>query len=177
MQEDETSSIDRVGERAYSYTTVHTPPPSTASYYASPTQLQNFDNTKSSLPKDLKSIEGQTDLEWAEIERGVKALRDRVQVLCQETIGRELAQRKEALPINITGEKNDDSETKSASVEKAKSSSIYSESIKSKEANIVEKGHGKYSKTDILDFSEVNGTYFVSCEFRAIEIDELQEQE
>ena len=80
------------------------------------------------------------------------------------------------MPIDITGEKNDDTETKSASVEKVKTSSIYSESIKSKKANIVEKGHGKYSKTTILDFSEVNGTYFLPNEFRAIEIDELQEK-
>ena len=29
----------------------------------------------------------------------------------------------------------------------------------------------------MLDFSEVNGTYFLPYEFRAIEIDELQEQE
>ena len=68
---------------------------------------------------------------------------DRVQVLHQERIDRELAQRKESLPIDITGENNDDSETRSSSVEKAESSSIYSESIKSKEANIVEKGHEK----------------------------------
>ena len=129
------------------------------------------------MPKDSKSIGRQTNLERAEIERGVKALRDRVQVLRQERIDRELAQRKEALAIDITGEKNDDSETKSASVEKAESSRIYSESIKSKEANIVEKGHGKYSKTAILDFSEVNGTYFLPYEFRAIEIDKLQGQE
>ena len=100
-----------------------------------------------------------------------------MQVLRQEKIDRELAQRKESLPIDITGENNDDSETKSCSVKKAESSSIYSESIKSKEANIVEKGHGKYSKTTILDFSEVNGTYFLPYEFRAIEINELQEQE
>ena len=152
LQEDETSSIDSIGERAYGYTAVHTPPPSTAAYYTPPTQLQNFGNTNTSLPKDPKSIGGQTNLERAEIERGVKALRDRVQVLRQERIDRELAQRKEALPIDITGEKNDDSETKSASVEKAESSSIYSESIKSKEANIVENGHEKYSKTTILDF-------------------------
>ena len=79
------------------------------------------------------------------------------------------------MPIDITGEKNDDSETKSASVEKAESSSKDSESIKYKEANIIEKWHGKYSKTAILDFSEVNGTYFLPYEFRAIEIDELQE--
>ena len=137
LQEDETSSIDRVGERAYDYTEVHTPPPSTAAYYTPPTQLQNFGNTNTSLPKDPKSIGGQTNLERAEIERGVKALRDRVQVLRQERIDRELSQRKEALPIDITGEKNDGSETKSASVEKAESSYIYSESIKSKEANIV----------------------------------------
>ena len=81
------------------------------------------------------------------------------------------------MPIDITGENNDDSETKSSSVEKAESSCIYSESIKSKEANIVEKGHGKYSKTSILDFFEVNGTYFLPYEFRAIGIDEIQEQE
>ena len=39
FQEDETSSIDSIGERAYGYTTVHTPPPSTAAYYTPPTQL------------------------------------------------------------------------------------------------------------------------------------------
>ena len=56
------------------------------------------------------------------------------------------------LPIDITSEKNDDSEIKSASVEKTESSSKDSESIKSKKANIIEKGHEKYSKTTILDF-------------------------
>ena len=81
------------------------------------------------------------------------------------------------MPIDITGEKNDDSETKSASVKKAESSSIYSESIKSNEASIIEKGHGKHRKKTVLDFSEVNGTYFLPYEFRAIEIDELQEEE
>ena len=80
--------------------------------------MQNFGNTNSSLLKNPKNIRGQAGLEWAEIEREVKALRDRVQVLWQERIDRELTQRKEALPIDITGEKNDDSETKSASVEK-----------------------------------------------------------
>ena len=109
MQEDETSSIDRIGERAYGYTAVHTPPPSTAAYYTPPTQLQNFGNTNNSLPKVPKSIVGQINLERAEIEWGVKALRDRVQVLRQERIDRKLAQIKEALPIDITGEKNDDS--------------------------------------------------------------------
>ena len=113
------------------------------------------------MPKYPKSIGGQTTLERAEIERGVKALRDRVQVLHQERIDRELAQRKEALPIDITGEKNDDSKTKSASVEKAESSYIYPKSINSKEANIIEKGHGKHSKATIFDFSKVNGTYFL----------------
>ena len=58
LQEDETSSIDRIGERAYRYTEVHTPPPSTAAYYTPPTQLQNFGNTNSSLLKDPKSIGG-----------------------------------------------------------------------------------------------------------------------
>ena len=120
---------------------------------------------------------GGTNLERAEIERGVKALRNRVQVLRQEKIDRELAQRKEALPIDITGENNDDFETKSASVEKAESSSIYYESIKSKEASIIEKGHGKHSKTTMIDFSEVNGTYFLPYEFCVVEIDKLQGQE
>ena len=152
LQEDETSSIDRIGERAYRYTEVHTPPPSTAAYYTPPTQLQNFGNNNSSLPKDPKSIERQTNLEWAEIERGVKALRDRVQVLRQERIDRELDQRKEALPIDITGENKDDSETKSASVEKAESSYIYSESIKSKEAKIVEKGMESIARQPYLIF-------------------------
>ena len=104
-------------------------------------------------------------------------MRDRVQVLRQEKIDRELAQRKESLPIDITGENNDDSETKSSSVEKAESSSIYSESIKSKEASIIEKGHGKHSKTTMLDFSEVNGTYFLPYEFHVVEIDKLKRQE
>ena len=49
-------------------------------------------------------------------------------------------------------EKKDDSELESASVEKAESSNIYSKSIKSKEASIIEKGHGKQSKTTMLDF-------------------------
>ena len=58
LQEDETLSIDSSGERAYGYTSVHTPPPSTIAYYTPPTQLQNFGNTNTSLPKDLKSIGG-----------------------------------------------------------------------------------------------------------------------
>ena len=88
-----------------------------------------------------------------------------------------MAQIKEALPIGSINEKKDNSELESASVEKAESSSIYSESIKSKEASIIGKGHGKHSKTTMFDFSKVNGTYFLPYEFRAIEIDELQEQE
>ena len=58
LQEDETLSIDSIGEGAYGYTIVHTPPPSTAAYYPPPTQLQNFGNTNTSLPKDPKSIGG-----------------------------------------------------------------------------------------------------------------------
>ena len=88
-----------------------------------------------------------------------------------------MAQTKEALPIGGINEKKDDSEHESASVEKAESSSIYSESIKSKEASIIENGHGKHSKTTMLDFSEVNGTYFLPYEFRAVEIDKPQGQE
>ena len=84
-----------------------------------------------------------------------------------------MAQIKEALPIGSINEKKDDSEHQSASVEKAESSSIYSESIKSNEASIIEKGHGKHMKTTVLDFSEVNGTYFLPYEFRAVEVDKL----
>ena len=58
LQEDETTCIDRIGERAYGYTAVHTPPPSTASYNTPPTQWQNFSNTNTSLPKDPKRIGG-----------------------------------------------------------------------------------------------------------------------
>ena len=75
------------------------------------------------------------------------------------------------MPIGSINEKKDDLEHKSASVEKAESSSIYSETIKSKEASIIEKGHGKHMKTVVLDFSEVNGTYFLPYEFHAVEID------
>ena len=49
--------------------------------------------------------------------------------------------------------------------------------MKSKEASIIEKGHGKHSKTTVLDFSEVNGTYFLPYELRAVEIDKPQGQE
>ena len=88
-----------------------------------------------------------------------------------------MAQIKEALPIGRINEKKDDSEHEGASVEKAESSSLYSESIKPKAANIIEKGHRKHSKTTVLDFSGVNGTYFLPYEFRAVEIDKLQGQE
>ena len=57
----------------------------------------------------------------------------------QKKIEKELAQIKEALPIGSINEKKDDSEYGGASVEKTESSSIYSESIKSKEASIIEK--------------------------------------
>ena len=47
--------------------------PSTTSYYTPPTQLQNFGNTRVSLPKKSKSIGGQSYPEWAEIEKKLKA--------------------------------------------------------------------------------------------------------
>ena len=84
---------------------------------------------------------------------------------------------KEALPIGSINEKKDDSEHESAPVKRAGSIRLYSESIKCKEASIIEKGHGKHRKTTVLDFSEVNGTYFLPYEFRAVEIDKLQGQE
>ena len=88
-----------------------------------------------------------------------------------------MTQIKEALPIGSINEKKDDSEHENASVEKAESSSLYSESIKPKAARIIEKGHGQHSKTTVLDFCEVKGTYFLPYEFRAVEIDKPQAQE
>ena len=86
--------------------------------------------------------------------------------------------RQEREALQIKKNKVIDSDNKENSViGKAKSSSIYSESIKSKEASIIEKGHGKHSKTTMFDFSEINGTYFLPYEFRAIEIDTSQGQE
>ena len=86
--------------------------------------------------------------------------------------------RQEREALQIKKDKVIDSGNRENSViGKDKSSSIYSESIKSKEASIIEKGHGKPRKTTMLDFSEINWTYFLPYEFRAIEIDELQEQE
>ena len=85
--------------------------------------------------------------------------------------------RREREALQIQKDKVIDSSNKENSViRKAESSSIYSESIKSKEASIIEKGHGKHRKTTILDFFEVNETYFLPYDFRAIEIDEIQEQ-
>ena len=127
-----------------------------------------------SLLKDSKSIGGQSYPEWAEIEKKLKA---NFAARRQKQIEKELAQIKEALPIGSINEEKDDSEHESASIEKAESSSIYFESIKSNEASIIEKGHGKHSKTTMFDFSKVNGTYFLPYEFHAIEIDKLQGQE
>ena len=86
-----------------------------------------------------------------------------------------MAQRKEALPVDIIDEKNDDSKSESSSAGKAESTNVNSESIKSKEASTIEKGHGKH-KTAMFDFFEVEETYFLPYEFRAKEIDEHQEQ-
>ena len=150
------------------------PSPSTTSYYAPPTQLQNFGTTRVSLPKESRSIGGQSYPERAEIEKKLKA---NFAARRQKQTQKELAQIKEALPIGRINEKKNDSELESASAEKAESSSIYFESIKSKEASIIEKGHGKHSKTTMPDFSEVNGTYFLPYEFRAVEIDKPNGQE
>ena len=97
--------------------------------------------------------------------------------MSSETNRKRIGSDKIALPIGSINEKKDDSKHESASVEKSESSSIYSESIKSNEASIIEKGHGKHRKTTVLDFSEVNGTYFLPHEFHAIEIDKPQGQE
>ena len=79
------------------------------------------------------------------------------------------------MPVDIIDEKNDDSKSESSSARKVESTSVCSESIRSKEASTIEKGHAKH-KTTVLDFSEVEGTYFLPYEFRAKEIDEHQEQ-
>ena len=73
LQGDESLLIDRIGEQKYGFTTMHMPSPSTTSYYTPPTQLQNFGNTRVSLPKESKSIGGQSYPEWAEIEKNLKA--------------------------------------------------------------------------------------------------------
>ena len=131
-----------------------------------PKQLQSFGT---SLPKESQSIRGQSHDEWMEIE--MKKFKAR-----QTEMWAKIRQEREALQIQK--DKGIDSGNKENSViGKAESSSIYSESIKSKVTRIIEKGHGKHSKTTMLDFSEVNGTYFLPYEFRAIEIDELQGQE
>jgi hypothetical protein len=72
LQEDESLPIDRIGEQKYGSTTMHMPSPSTTSYYTPPTQLQSFGNTRVSLPKESKSIGGQSYPEWAEIEKKIK---------------------------------------------------------------------------------------------------------
>ena len=65
--------IDKIGEKKYGLTTMHMPSPNTTSYYTAPTQLQSFGNTHVPLPKESKSIGGQSYLEWAEIEKKLKA--------------------------------------------------------------------------------------------------------
>ena len=102
-----------------------------------PTQLQGFSNTFVSLPKKSKGTGGQSYPEWDEVEKKLKA---NFAARRQKQIEKELAQIKEALPIGSINEKKDDSEHESASIEKAESSSIYFESIKSNEASIIEKG-------------------------------------
>ena len=93
-----------------------------AACYTPPVQLQNFGNTRVSLPKESRSIGGQSYPEWAEIEKKLKA---NFAACHQKQIEKELAQIKEALKIGSINEKKDDSELESASVEKAESSSIY----------------------------------------------------
>ena len=121
LQEDKSLPIDKIGEKKYGLTTLHMPSPSTTSYYTPPTQLQNFGNTRVSLPKESKSIKGQSYPEWAKIEKKLKA---NFAARRQKQIEKELAQIKEALPIGTINEKKDDSEHESASVEKVESSSI-----------------------------------------------------
>ena len=141
----------------------HIAPP----YYIPPIQLQSFGNTQVPMPKESESIGGQSYPEWAEIEKKLKAngiggqscpgwaelekkLKAKSSARRLEQIEKELAQRKEALPID---EKSDDSKIESSSAGKAESTSVCSESIKSKEESTIEKGHGEHITT-VLDFSE-----------------------
>ena len=73
LQEDESLPIDKIGEQKYVLTIMHVPSPSTTSYYTPPTQLQNFGNTRVSLPKESKSIGGKSYPEWDVIENKLKA--------------------------------------------------------------------------------------------------------
>ena len=137
--------------------------PSVVTSSVPPKQSQSFGT---SLPKESQSIGGQSHDEWMEIE--MKKFKAR-----QAEMWAKIRREREALQIQK--DKVVDSGNKENSViRKAESSSIYSESIKSKEASIIEKGHGNHSKATILDFSKVNGTYLLPYEFRAIKIDELQ---
>ena len=73
LQENESLPIDKIGEQKYGFTTMHMPSPSTTSYYTAPTQLQSFGSTHVPLPKESKSIGGQSYPKWAEIEKKIKA--------------------------------------------------------------------------------------------------------
>ena len=109
--------------------------------------------------------------EWDEIE---KILKTYFAARRQEQTKKELAQIKEALPIGRVNKNKVDSKSESASVEKSESNTIPSESIRTKAASFVKKGHDKHRKTVVLDFYKFNGTYFLPYEFRDVEIDEPQ---
>ena len=49
------------------------PSPSTTSYYTPPALLQNFGNSRVSLPEESKNIGGQSYSEWDGIEKKLKA--------------------------------------------------------------------------------------------------------
>ena len=72
MQEDESLPIDKIGEQKDGLTTMHMPSPSTTSYYTPPTQLQNFGNTRVSLPKESKSIGGNHILSGLKLRKNLK---------------------------------------------------------------------------------------------------------
>ena len=149
LQEDESLPIDRICEKKYSSTPMHMSSPIVATCYIPPIQLQSFGDTQVSMPKESKCIGGQSYQEWAEIEKKIKA---NFAAHGLEQIEKELAQRKEALPVDIIDEKNDDSKSENSLAGKAESTSVCSESIKSKEASTIEKGHSEHIKT-VVDLS------------------------
>ena len=73
LQEDESLPIDRLCQEKYSSTPMHMSPPTAAACYIPPIQLQSFGSTQVSMPKESKSIGGQSYPEWAEIEKKIKA--------------------------------------------------------------------------------------------------------
>ena len=109
---------------------------------------------------------GKSNEDWVEV--GRKKIKDGIAAIFAEF-------RREQAALRIKERNNIDSNNRrNLVIEKAESTSVCFESIKSKEASTIEKGHDEHMT--VLDFSEAKGTYFPPYGFRATEIDEHQEQ-